>query len=86
MRAGLPVIASDVGGVKEAVKDFETGFLIPRGNAEYLSERIKYYYLHPEDISTMGKQGYLFLKEHFTTEFMLEKILSVYQEIMEVKN
>ena len=30
MSVGLPVVASDVGGVSEAVRDAETGFLVPR--------------------------------------------------------
>ncbi|MGQ9712795.1 MAG: DUF5615 family PIN-like protein [Desulfotomaculales bacterium] len=32
MRAGLPVVASDVGGVREAVADGENGFVVPRGD------------------------------------------------------
>jgi len=32
MRAGLPVVASDVGGVREVVADGETGFVVPRGD------------------------------------------------------
>lgn len=34
MASGLPVVATSVGGLREAVSDGETGFLVPQGNAE----------------------------------------------------
>src|SRR5699024_6423825 len=40
MRAGLPVIASDVGGCNEAVVDGETGFVVQRGDVDALRERL----------------------------------------------
>jgi glycosyltransferase involved in cell wall biosynthesis len=40
MRAGLPVIASDVGGVREAVVHGETGFLVPSGSIPALAQAL----------------------------------------------
>jgi glycosyltransferase involved in cell wall biosynthesis len=40
MRAGLPVIASNSGGAREAVVDGETGFLVPAGSVEALAEAL----------------------------------------------
>jgi glycosyltransferase involved in cell wall biosynthesis len=39
MASGLPVVATAVGGLQEAVSDGETGFLVPRGDARELAER-----------------------------------------------
>ena len=40
MRAGLPVVASDVGGVREAVVHGETGFLVPSGSIPALAQAL----------------------------------------------
>jgi glycosyltransferase involved in cell wall biosynthesis len=40
MAAGLPVVATDVGGLREVVDDAVTGFLVPVGDARALGERL----------------------------------------------
>jgi glycosyltransferase involved in cell wall biosynthesis len=40
MAAGLPVVATDVGGLREVVEDGVTGFLVPAGDARALGERL----------------------------------------------
>lgn len=40
MCAGLPIIASDVGGVRELVEDGVNGFLVPAGNQTALSKSL----------------------------------------------
>jgi glycosyltransferase involved in cell wall biosynthesis len=40
MSVGLPVVATDVGSVNETVRDGETGYLVPPGNADRLAGRI----------------------------------------------
>jgi len=42
MRAGLPVVASDVGGVREAVDDGNTGLPVPRGEKTPTTDREVY--------------------------------------------
>lgn len=81
MRAGLPVIASDVGGTRESVIDGETGFLIPRGDVGLLKDRLLKLINEPELRVQMGKSGYRRFISEFTFEHMLEKTLKVYKDI-----
>lgn len=79
MRAGLPVIASDVGGVREAVVDGETGFLVKRGNLVMLQNRLRELMNNPELRRKMGEAGRKRYLEHFTVERMLDQTLQVYE-------
>lgn len=82
MRAGLPVIASNVGGVPEAVVDGETGFLIPKGDVEALRDRLVRLIQDPELRIKMGAAGRARYEAHFTLEQMLEKTLVVYEKVL----
>ncbi|MCX8053042.1 MAG: glycosyltransferase family 4 protein [Armatimonadetes bacterium] len=82
MRAGLPVVASDVGGVSEAVVDGETGYLVPRGDVNSLSERLRYLARHPEERRRLGESGRHRCLTHFTLSKMVESTLAVYREVV----
>lgn len=82
MRAGLPVVASGVGGVAESVKDGETGFVIPQGDVEGLRQRLRQLVADSELRVRMGQSGRHRYERHFTLEHTMEKTLAVYHEIV----
>ena len=57
MSCGIPVIASDVGGVKELVEDGVTGYLVEAGNAEDLAAKIRLLCNDPDACERMGETG-----------------------------
>lgn len=81
MRAGLPVIASDVGGTRESVIDGETGFLVPRGDADTLRDRLLQLINDTELRVRMGRKGRERFLKHFTFERMLAKTIEVYEDV-----
>ncbi|MFL1484441.1 glycosyltransferase family 4 protein [Marinobacter sp. LN3S78] len=83
MRAGLPVLASDVAGIPEAVKDGVNGFLIPKGDAEYLRSRLRCTILDPSLRSKMGKEGRRLFESNFTFERMASQTLVQYQRLLQ---
>lgn len=81
MRAGLPVVASDVGGVEEAVKNGANGYLVDADDTNLIQifSRMADGY---EDMSCLGTQGRRIYLKYFTVKNMLEKITYVYGNVL----
>lgn len=86
MRAGLPVICSDVGGCGEVVAEGENGFLIPRGNEDLLKQRLVQVMDDAPLRAHLGSSGRKRFIDNFTFEIMLNKTLGVYQEVLKKSN
>jgi glycosyltransferase involved in cell wall biosynthesis len=70
MRAGIPVVASSVGGVPEIVEDGVTGRLYPSGNIEALTQCVQDLMLNAELRQRMGRSAReRFLSKYSSTEF-----------------
>lgn len=81
MRAGLPVVATDVDGVREAVIEGETGFLVPRGDTASLRERLQLLLASGPTRARMGHNGRKRYETGYTVGAMLRKTESVYASI-----
>lgn len=81
MRAGLPVAASRVGGVGEAVEDGKTGFLFPPGDVGALRDSLGSLLKDPSLRESMGRAGRKRFLDHFTLDKMVEKTMEVYRII-----
>jgi glycosyltransferase involved in cell wall biosynthesis len=57
MRAGVPVVATRTGGVPEAVRDGEEGFLVPAGDARSVAEAVRRLAGDPDLRATLGARG-----------------------------
>jgi glycosyltransferase involved in cell wall biosynthesis len=82
MRAGLPVVASAVGGVAESVRDGVNGFLIPREDVEGLRQRLGQLLTDPDLRVRMGRSGREQYERNFTLDHTVRKTLAVYREIV----
>ena len=52
-----PVVATNVGGIPELMKDEETGFLIEKNNPEELLDKLSLLFSNLEKAKEMGKNG-----------------------------
>ncbi|MGZ8635202.1 MAG: glycosyltransferase family 4 protein [Solirubrobacteraceae bacterium] len=69
MAAGLPVVASDVGGVAELVADGETGLLVTPGDPAAVASALA---AAREDATRLGAAGRHLIEERFTLEAMVD--------------
>ena len=54
MACGLPIICSFNSGLSEAVRDGESGYVIPCGDVPALRDKLQWFIDHPERIRAMG--------------------------------
>ncbi|MEO7986278.1 MAG: glycosyltransferase family 4 protein [Gemmatimonadales bacterium] len=83
MRAGLPVVASSVGGIAESVRDGETGYLVPRGDVEALRDRIGLLLKDADLRARLGASGRADFEARFTLGHSVTKTLAVYRDALE---
>lgn len=57
MAAGIPVVASDVNGSREAIRDGFNGFLMQPHDIQGMAGKILYLLKHPEEARAMGRNG-----------------------------
>ena len=85
MAAGLPVVATDVGGCREVVLDGETGLLVPPRAPEALAQAIMMLLSERNLLQGMAEKGRERVAEHFSIEAMIEKTEAVYDALIEFK-
>ena len=73
MRAGLPIMASDVGGVNEAVQDGENGWLIPRDES-HLLQLLSKLSKDERQLMRLGNKSRILFNEHFHVVNMIRQI------------
>jgi glycosyltransferase involved in cell wall biosynthesis len=78
-RAGLPVVATRVGGIPEVVEEGVTGFLVPPRDPDALAERILALADDPALARRMGQAGRARVEALFTAERMAERYKQVYK-------
>lgn len=81
MALGLPVVASDVGGIAEAVRNMETGIIIPQKDPQALSEALLELLADRERAVAMGQRGRKRAEKHFTRERMARETMEIYEAL-----
>ena len=80
MRAGLPIIASNVGGLPEIVDDGQTGLLIPPNDVDALVEAIRG--VTTEQLKYMGENAAERFDRRWTTETAHQLVSEVYRRAL----
>jgi glycosyltransferase involved in cell wall biosynthesis len=77
MAAGVPVVATDVGGNPELIQTGVTGSLVPVGDEEGLSTAIEQLLTQPELRNKIGRQA----RESARANYSVEKVRDQYQQL-----
>lgn len=82
MAMGKPVVASDAGGLPEAVADGETGLVVPKGRVEPLAAALAALLSDPGRARQMGEAGRRRALERFDRPVVVGRLAALYQELL----
>ncbi|HEY8188551.1 MAG TPA: glycosyltransferase family 4 protein [Pyrinomonadaceae bacterium] len=82
MAFGLPVVATNVGGLPEVVEDGVTGILVPPGNADALADAIVQLLRDPDLRARLGHAGRERVRSEFTIDRVVSQTLAVYESVI----
>ncbi|MBU0477116.1 GT4 family glycosyltransferase PelF, partial [bacterium] len=82
MASSKPVVATNVGGIPEVVKDEETGILVPPGNPEALAESITRLLKNKEEARRIGLAGRRRVEKYFDIKLKVKKVEEIYDKLI----
>jgi glycosyltransferase involved in cell wall biosynthesis len=81
MAAGLPIVASQVGGIPDLVRNGKNGLLVPPADATSLAKAVCALLKDKEKRKRMGEAGTKICQQ-YSTEAMVEQIEDLYRELL----
>ena len=82
MAAGRPVVATNVGGAAELIREGETGYLVPAGDDEMMAARLIDLLRDPNRSRMMGDAGKRIVEEQFSCEAQLSRTEDLYERLL----
>lgn len=79
---GLPVVSTDVAGVREQVKEGITGYVVSPSDPNALADALERLLTDPEQRQRMGLAGRERVLQEFSTQRYVEGVVSVYRRLM----
>ena len=81
--AGVPVVASEVGGVVDIIEDGKNGLLVPPADPGLMSEAVMKIFKDLDLAQKLAFAAYEKVKEKYNVELMAQNTLKVYQEALD---
>ena len=78
----VPVIATNVGGIPELIKNNETGIIIPPENPGKLADAINELLSNKEKAEKLATNGNAFVKNNLTWDVILPKYIKFYEDLL----
>ncbi len=82
MSCGIPVVASQTGGIREIIEDGKNGILVPPGEVRKLTQVILWLLRNPYKAKKLGEEGRRRIKEKFRIEKTVERLQELYLSLI----
>ncbi len=80
--AGVPVVATEVGGVVDIIEDKKNGLLVPPGSPDEIAEAVIRIYREPELARSLAENAHKKVQEKYNLELMVRQTIDVYKEAL----
>jgi glycosyltransferase involved in cell wall biosynthesis len=80
--ASKPVVATRVGGVREVVRDGNTGWLVAPGDPVGMAANIAALLEDPAGAKRMGQEGAIWVRDRFGQERLADDLTALYGELL----
>lgn len=80
--SGRPIVATDLPGCLEVVRQSENGLLVPQKDPAALADAIDYLLKNPEVRRRMGAAGRAIAENEFTADRVIQETFAVYEELL----
>jgi glycosyltransferase involved in cell wall biosynthesis len=81
--SGVPVISTDVGGVKDILDEGKTGFVVPKKDALAFAEKLQLLIEKKEIRDKMSQNGWNFVRDKFHYTTLVKNMENYYTELIE---
>ena len=84
--AGVPAVATRVGGIPDVVREGATGLLVPPGDVEALAEALLLLVRAPDDARRLGEAACKLIVPEYGLDSMVRRIEGLYESLLEEKH
>ncbi|WP_294672702.1 glycosyltransferase [uncultured Fluviicola sp.] len=81
--SGVPVIATDVGGVKDILDEENTGFVVPKKDPDAFGKKLQLLIENKEIRTKMSQNGWNFVRDKFHYTTLVKNMENYYAELIE---
>lgn len=78
----IPLITTDVGGVKNLIKSKDMGWIVPIKDVEAMKSAIHEAYSRKKELPKMGETLYTYASDHFSLDNLYEDITDTYNQLL----
>ncbi|MBS2961541.1 glycosyltransferase family 4 protein [Actinocrinis puniceicyclus] len=77
--AGRPAVVTRIGGLPETVRHRRTGYVVPPGDLDALTNRVRTLLTHPRRARRMGRAGRAMVRRKFALDAYVDRMVELYR-------